>query len=136
MAEADPQASVLAKLTGLDISQTVRTALTIFVALLIEIGSGVRHVRRLQPTWRLGDQLKKPSEEVETGIWQRSESIRPTVRQPPARPPSRRRSKRRRSGPTTTRATTTRRPPSRWCPTATCSVSTERGSLEHRVLPA
>jgi hypothetical protein len=39
MAEADPQASVLAKITGLDIS-TVQTALTIFVALLIEIGSG------------------------------------------------------------------------------------------------
>ena len=39
MSEADPQASVLAKLTGLDIS-TVQTALTLFVALLIEIGSG------------------------------------------------------------------------------------------------
>jgi hypothetical protein len=39
MAEADPQASVLAKITGLDVS-TVQTALTIFVALLIEIGSG------------------------------------------------------------------------------------------------
>jgi hypothetical protein len=38
MAEADPQASVLAKLTGLDISH-VQTALTVFVALLIEIGS-------------------------------------------------------------------------------------------------
>ena len=39
MAEADPQASVLAKLTGLEIEK-VQTALTIFVALLIEIGSG------------------------------------------------------------------------------------------------
>ncbi len=39
MTEADPQASVLAKITGLDIS-TVQTALTIFVAMLIEIGSG------------------------------------------------------------------------------------------------
>jgi hypothetical protein len=39
MAEADPQASVLARITGLDIS-TVQTALTIFVALLIEVGSG------------------------------------------------------------------------------------------------
>ena len=39
MAEADPQASVLAKITGLDVDK-VQTALTIFVALLIEIGSG------------------------------------------------------------------------------------------------
>jgi hypothetical protein len=40
MTEADPQASVLAKISGLDVS-TVQTALTIFVALLIEIGSGL-----------------------------------------------------------------------------------------------
>jgi hypothetical protein len=39
MAEADPQASVLAKITGLAVDK-VQTALTIFVALLIEIGSG------------------------------------------------------------------------------------------------
>jgi hypothetical protein len=39
MAEADPQASVLAKLTGMDV-ESVQSALTIFVALLIEIGSG------------------------------------------------------------------------------------------------
>jgi hypothetical protein len=39
LAEADPQASVLARITGLDIA-TVQTALTIFVALLIEVGSG------------------------------------------------------------------------------------------------
>lgn len=39
MAEADPQASVLAKLSGLELD-TVQTALTLFVALLIEIGSG------------------------------------------------------------------------------------------------
>jgi hypothetical protein len=38
MAEADPQASVLAKITGLSVDH-VQTALTIFVALLIEIGS-------------------------------------------------------------------------------------------------
>ncbi len=39
MAQADPQASVLAKLTGLDV-EAVQVALTIFVAILIEIGSG------------------------------------------------------------------------------------------------
>jgi hypothetical protein len=39
MAQADPQAAVLAKVTGLDID-TVQMALTLFVAILIEIGSG------------------------------------------------------------------------------------------------
>jgi hypothetical protein len=39
MAEADPQASVLSKITGIEVEK-VQTALTIFVALLIEIGSG------------------------------------------------------------------------------------------------
>ena len=39
MAQADPQASVLAKLTGLEV-ETVQMALTMFVALLIEVGSG------------------------------------------------------------------------------------------------
>jgi len=39
MAEADPQASVLARLGGFEV-QSVQTALTVFVALLIEIGSG------------------------------------------------------------------------------------------------
>jgi hypothetical protein len=39
MAEADPQATVLAQLSGLSIDQ-VQTAMTIFVALLLEIGSG------------------------------------------------------------------------------------------------
>jgi hypothetical protein len=39
MAEADPQASVLAKLSGLNVG-LVQTGLTLFVALLIEIGSG------------------------------------------------------------------------------------------------
>ena len=39
LTEADPQASVLAKLSGLNVDK-VQTALTVFVALLIEIGSG------------------------------------------------------------------------------------------------
>ena len=39
LAEADPQASVLAKLSGLNV-EMVQTGLTLFVALLIEIGSG------------------------------------------------------------------------------------------------
>ena len=39
MAEADPQASVLSKLLGINID-TIQTGLALFVALLIEIGSG------------------------------------------------------------------------------------------------
>lgn len=39
MSESDPQASVLANLTGIEL-QKVQTALALFVALLIEIGSG------------------------------------------------------------------------------------------------
>ncbi len=39
MAEADPQAAVLSKISGLDLEK-VQMAMTIFVALLIEIGSG------------------------------------------------------------------------------------------------
>jgi hypothetical protein len=80
MAEADPQASVLAKLTGLDVSQ-IQTALTIFVALLIEIGSAFGMYVAFA-YWRLGDQLKKPAEEAEAGIWQRSDEILPTVQHP------------------------------------------------------
>ena len=39
LAEADPQASVIAKVTGMQL-ETVQTSLALFVALLIEIGSG------------------------------------------------------------------------------------------------
>jgi hypothetical protein len=39
LAEADPQASVLANLTGIEVAK-VQTSLALFVALLIEIGSG------------------------------------------------------------------------------------------------
>jgi len=59
MSEADPQASVLAHISGLDISQ-VQTALTIFVALLIEIGSGLGMYVAFA-YWRLHD--RKPEAE-------------------------------------------------------------------------
>ncbi|MGQ0672167.1 MAG: hypothetical protein ACT4N2_04710 [Hyphomicrobium sp.] len=39
LAEADPQAAVLSKLTGLDLEK-VQMAMTIFIALLLEVGSG------------------------------------------------------------------------------------------------
>ena len=55
MAEADPQASVLAKLAGVDVT-TVQTALTVFVALLIEIGSGFGMYVAFA-YWRLDDQM-------------------------------------------------------------------------------
>src|SRR5204863_8738234 len=69
MAEADPQASVLAKITGLEVDK-VQTALTIFVALLIEIGSAFGMYVAFA-YWRIGDQIPtKRSEETEAGIWQ------------------------------------------------------------------
>ena len=58
MAESDPQASVLAKISGLDIS-TVQTALTIFVALLIEVGSGFGMYVAFA-YWRLHDRKAEP----------------------------------------------------------------------------
>jgi hypothetical protein len=58
MAEADPQASVLAKISGLDVS-TVQTALTIFVALLIEVGSGFGMYVAFA-YWRLHDRKAEP----------------------------------------------------------------------------
>ena len=54
LAEADPQASVLAKLSGLKV-ELVQTALTLFVALLIEIGSGFGMYVAFAH-WRLHDQ--------------------------------------------------------------------------------
>jgi hypothetical protein len=59
MAEADPQASVLAKITGLEVD-TVQTALTIFVALLIEIGSGFGMYVAFA-YWRLHDAKAQPA---------------------------------------------------------------------------
>jgi hypothetical protein len=59
MAEADPQASVLAKLTGLDVEH-VQTALTLFVALLIEIGSGFGMYVAFA-YWRINDRKQEPT---------------------------------------------------------------------------
>ena len=56
MAEADPQASVLAKITGLEVDK-VQTALTIFVALLIEIGSGFGMYVAFA-YWRINDRAR------------------------------------------------------------------------------
>jgi hypothetical protein len=66
LSDADPQASVLARLTGLDVSQ-VQTALTIFVALLIEIGSGLGMYVAFA-YWRVHDRKPEPARVPET-IW-------------------------------------------------------------------
>lgn len=39
MTEADPQAAVIAKITGFDVDK-IQLAMTLFIALLLEIGSG------------------------------------------------------------------------------------------------
>ena len=53
MTEADPQAAILAKLTGLEIG-TIQTALVVLVAALLEIGSGLGLFVAFS-TWRLYD---------------------------------------------------------------------------------
>jgi hypothetical protein len=53
MGEADPQAAVLSKLTGLDVDK-VQTAMTIFIALLLEVGSGMGMYIAFSQ-WRLYD---------------------------------------------------------------------------------
>jgi hypothetical protein len=65
LAEADPQASVLAKLSGLNV-EMVQTALTLFVAILIEIGSGFGMYVAFAH-WRLHDQpeTRAPSPRLE-----------------------------------------------------------------------
>lgn len=55
MAEADPQAAVLAKIAGLDVD-TVQMALTAFIAILLEIGSGFGMYIAFS-TWRIDDRL-------------------------------------------------------------------------------
>lgn len=64
MSEADPQAAVLAKLTsilGVQVEvQDVQTALTVFIALLLEVGSGLgMYVAFSQ--WRLYDRVALPA---------------------------------------------------------------------------
>ncbi len=53
MAEADPQAAVLAKLSGFEVA-TIQIAMTIFIALLLEVGSGLGMYIAFSQ-WRLYD---------------------------------------------------------------------------------
>lgn len=55
MAEADPQAAVLAKISGFDIG-TIQMALTVFIAILLEIGSSFGMYVAFS-AWRIDDRL-------------------------------------------------------------------------------
>ena len=135
MAEADPQASVLAKMTGLEIEK-VQTALTIFVALLIEIGSAFGMYVAFA-YWRIDDRASgarhrhvrgggcsccarnRRSRSSRAGrCRQRAAGCRGGGRRP-RKPPAPRRLN-----------ANDNRLAKRACPTATCSVSTEKGSLQ------
>ena len=85
MAEADPQASVLSKLTGMDIA-SVQTALTIFVALLIEVGSAFGMYVAFA-YWRLSDQIApKRAEERGARVWQNEDEDLAAAQPQPAIP--------------------------------------------------
>ena len=79
MAQADPQASVLAKLSGLDID-TVQMALTLFVAILIEVGSGFGMYVAFA-YWRIHDSIKPT---VSAPAWSQ---VPATVNRAPAQAP-------------------------------------------------
>jgi hypothetical protein len=78
MAEADPQASVLARLGGFEIEK-VQTALTVFVALLIEIGSAFGMYVAFA-YWRMHDpaaakvqaRIKEAESAPSGGVWSRA----------------------------------------------------------------
>ncbi len=55
MSEADPQAAVLSKLTGINID-TIQIAMTVFIALLLEVGSGLGMYIAFSQ-WRLYDAI-------------------------------------------------------------------------------
>jgi hypothetical protein len=70
MAQADPQASVLAKLSGLSID-TVQMALTLFVAVLIEIGSGFGMYVAFA-YWRIHD---RPAPRAPAPVWSETAEV-------------------------------------------------------------
>jgi hypothetical protein len=78
MAEADPQATVLARLGGVDVA-TVQTALTVFVALLIEIGSAFGMYVAFA-YWRVHDQVEPRQAAPATAT---AAVARPVARQAP-----------------------------------------------------
>ena len=87
LAEADPQASVLAKLSGLNVDK-VQTALTLFVAILIEIGSGFGMYVAFAH-WRLHDQPapRAPAPAMQVAETSRAEAAVPALPPPSASEP-------------------------------------------------
>lgn len=63
-AEADPQAAVLAKISGLEV-ETIQMALTAFIALLLEIGSGFGMYIAFSQ-WRIDDRLAPAAPKLAT----------------------------------------------------------------------
>jgi hypothetical protein len=98
MAEADPQASVLAKLTGLEVDK-VQTALTLFIAVLIEIGSGFGmyvafaywRMHGPMPVAARGSSTSATVSEAETvrttPVWSDETAAEPEAAQTAAQPP-------------------------------------------------
>jgi hypothetical protein len=83
MAEADPQAAVLAKLTGFEMEK-IQTAMTIFIALLLEVGSGFgMYVAFSQ--WRLYDR-EAPSAPKMATLASTSTAVAAVAAQPVAAP--------------------------------------------------
>lgn len=82
--EADPQASIISALSGLDIKR-VEVAMTILVMLLVELGSSLG-LYVATSTWRVHETMKKPAAEPVKVV----EIIRPAttmeVMQPPVVP--------------------------------------------------
>jgi hypothetical protein len=88
MSEADPQAAVLAKLAafvGVNVKvEDVQTALTIFIALLLEVGSGVGMYVAFS-TWRLHER-KEPSAPVVSATAVEAVAVAPVQMRLPAKP--------------------------------------------------
>jgi hypothetical protein len=87
LGESDPQAHVLAKLSGFDV-EMVQTGLALFVALLIEIGSGFGMYVAFAH-WRLHDQpaSKLPSQPVREAEVAETRAVEaPRRADPPAEP--------------------------------------------------
>ena len=157
MGEADPQAGVISRLTGIEIG-TVQTGLMLFVALLIEIGSGFGmyvafaywrpnqslHGGEHKPASRAAE-VQPARREEEAQPARKEEEAQPTGKADPiwssepaaARPAARRtRPVLRRHGPSATTTTATRPRRSGSCRRTTWSCSTSRASFLPRRTPS
>jgi len=89
MADADPQAAVLAKLAaalGLKVKlEDMQTTLAVFVALLLEVGSGFGMYVAFS-TWRLYDRAAPSVPAMKPAAQQQVATVAPVVTQKPAQP--------------------------------------------------